>query len=312
MSVEHTSRLLGVFLRLFAAAVRRMPSNRRLKPFCVRRSAQLARHHFDFTFNTLNPGVRWTMEAFPDLLTRHLLFEGTYQEDVILAIQNLANKGDVVFDVGGHHGLMAVVTSRVVGSEGKVISFEPNPLARMELEKNLKLNKASNVHVVPLALGDAAGEVPFFAQQGTASWNSSLFNHFIGEGYTVKELKVSADTMDAYVKRSGYAPQVIKIDVEGSEFLVLKGAQETMRLHRPALIMEFNPDAARAARTTIGAMVQWLQDLNSRLFVLRRNRWGRYRFRRQEPFEESKHCRDDLANVICIPTQASDWINATV
>ena len=133
-----------------------------------------------------------------------------------------------------------------------------------------------------------------------------MFNHFIGEGYTVKEMRVPADTMDAYVKRSGCVPRVIKIDVEGSEFLVLKGAQETIRSYRPILIMEFNPDAARAARTTIGAMGQWLQDLNYRLVVLKSNHWGRYRFLRQESFSEAKHCRDDLANVVCIPKKPGE------
>lgn len=306
MNAEFKSRMLEGFLRFFSAVVRCLPSNRRLKPFCVRHSIRLARHRFAFTFRTRIPGIRWTMTAFPDLLTRHLLFEGIYQEDVILAIQALAKKGDVVFDVGGHHGLMAIVAGRVVGPEGNVISIEPNPWSRAELENNLKLNQALNVLVVPLAFSDKAGEVSFFAQQGTASWNSSLFNRFIGEGYTVKELKIPADTMDAYVNRSGYVPKVIKIDVEGAEFLVLKGAQETIRSHRPILIMEFNPDAARAAGTTIGAIVQLLRELNYQLVVLKRNRWGRYQLGRQEPFSEAKHCCDDLANVICIPKKQSE------
>lgn len=301
MKTGYADGLAGVLVRSIAAVVRPLPSNRRLKPFCVRWSARLARYRFDFTFDTRIPGIRWTTAAFPDLLTRHLLFEGTYQEDVILALQHLAKEGDVVFDVGGHHGLMAMVAGRAVGPTGRVISFEPNPWSRTELERNLGLNRALNVQVVPMAISDVAGEVPFFAQQGTASWNSSLFHRFIGEGYTVKELKVPADTLDAYVEKTGYVPKIIKIDVEGSEFLVLNGARQTIRSHRPVLIMEFNPDAARAARTTIGAMVQLLRELHYRLVVLKRNRWGRYRFRSREPFDEMKHCRDDLANVLCVP-----------
>ncbi len=298
-SVSDTA--VQAIVRTVSWLVRRIPSSRTVKPFFVRRSLALSRHRFAFAFQSRIPGVRWSAEAFPDLLARHMLFEGTYQEDVILALQHLAREGDVVFDVGGHHGLMSIVSALAVGPRGRVVTFEPNPHAREQMARHLQLNAVGNVKVEALALSDHRGELPFFIQAGTASWNSSLFRDFISRSYGVEQITVPTETLDGYVARTGLVPRAIKIDVEGSEFLVLRGARETIAKHRPALVMEFNPEAARAADTTISAITKFLLEMDYRLIVLKRGRLARYRFDRQEPFDETRHCHDDLANVICMP-----------
>jgi len=296
--------VISVFFRLISGLVRRLPCAARLQTFLVRASSRLSRCRLDFTFKTRISGLRWSALAFPDLLTRHMLFSGIYQDDVLFALRTFAVPGSTVFDVGGHHGLMAIVAALSVGPAGRVISFEPNPAARRFFEKNISLNDVKNIRIESIGLSDEQGEVSFYVQRGTASWNSSLFQEFISPGYETEKMTIQTQTMDQFVTETGIVPNVVKIDIEGSEFLALKGARESIRRHHPVLIMEFNPDAAEAAGTTIAEIVDFLREESYRLVVFKKDRRRRYTRTSWEDFSENKHCRDDLANVVCLPRGA--------
>lgn len=285
-------------MRLASAIIRRIPLNRRIKYPCVANSLRLKRYRLDFKFRCPRIGVTWSAEGFPDILTRHMLFEGMYQEDVLVALKNLVRPGDTVFDVGGHHGLMAVISGRAAGASGRVVTFEPNPAARQFLEQHVALNGLGNVRVESLALSDRRGEIPFYVQTGDVTWNSTIIQEF-GSGN--QAIMVQTLTLDEYVDRTGCVPAIVKVDTEGSEMLVLKGASETLKQHRPSLIMEFNPASAQAAHTTVAQYVDFLKSESYRLFVLQRNVLGYYQFDRQEPFDEQKHASHHLANVVAIP-----------
>ena len=125
-----------------------------LQAFCVRRSSSLRDYKLDFDFYCRRPRLRWSASAFPDLLTRSMLFRGTYDEDVLVALENLIHPGDVVFDVGGHHGLMTVVAARAAGPDGLVVTFEPNPHAREQILRNAALNDVRNIVLEEIALSD--------------------------------------------------------------------------------------------------------------------------------------------------------------
>jgi len=299
--------LTCLLLSPIAAIARRIPSSRRLKPWLVSRSRtiKISKH---FTFTTRYSDIRWSTEALPDLLTRHLLFEGTYQEDVIQIILHVCNPGEVVFDVGGHHGYMSLVAISAVGSIGRVITFEPNPYARRWIKHNIELNNKTNISVMPVAIGASKGSARLHIQKGTCTWNTSLFKNAFSDGYETEEITVDITTIDDYVRESGIIPKLIKIDIEGSEFLALQGAFSTIATHRPALILEFNPVSAKAANVVIKDIVARLHDYGYDLTVLRKNRWGRYAFGNVEAFSENKHCHDDLCNVLCLPTGSEQLV----
>jgi FkbM family methyltransferase len=267
----------------------------------------LRNHHYDFTFHCSRIDIDWSASAFPDILTRHMLFEGMYQEDVLVALRSTVRPGDTVFDVGGHHGLMAVIGARATGPRGRVVSFEPNPASRKQIERHAQLNGVTNIRIEPIALSDRNGEHEFFVQSGDVSWNSTLIKAFADAentpGRRIEKISVATCRLDDYVARSGCVPKVIKIDTEGSEFMVLRGALDTIERHRPVLIMEFNPASAASAHTTIEEYVDLLQRLSYRLRVLRRTVLGYYKFALQEPFDVRRHAIASLVNVICMPEE---------
>src|SRR6185503_4526303 len=87
-------------------------------------------------------------------------------------------KGDVIFECGGHHGCSAILLSKWVGPEGKVVTFEPLPSNFEILEKNVRLNRLANVDARMEASGSRAGSITFDAASSGISSN--------GKGTAVK------------------------------------------------------------------------------------------------------------------------------
>jgi FkbM family methyltransferase len=288
-------------IQILSFISRHIPENR-TKHIFITNSLLLKERHFNFIFKSNSVGLFWTSSAFPDLLTRHMMFEGMYQQDVLVALRELIKNGDIVFDVGGHHGLMAIISAISTGKNGKVITFEPNPYARQYLEKHVELNNVQNVIIEDIALSDKDGMAEFYIQKGEVTWNSTIIREFANCVNYHELMMVRTVTLDDYVAQSKFVPNVIKIDVEGSEFLILNGAKKTLCEYRPVLIMEFNPLSANAAGYTISDYVELLRKESYKLFVLKSDILGYYKFSAQESFDEAKHINGSLANVICVPS----------
>ena len=182
---RRSSVAVQALVRLSSFVVRSVPTNRSvlgtLKEFCVERSSSLRDYELDFDFYCRRPRLRWSASAFPDLLTRSMLFRGTYDEDVLVALENLIHPGNVVFDVGGHHGLMTVVAARAAGPDGLVVTFEPNPQAREQILRNAALNEVRNFVLEEIALSDRQGDAPFYVQTGDVSWNSTIIDGYLAD-----------------------------------------------------------------------------------------------------------------------------------
>ena len=280
------------------------------KGFIIRMSTKLPLAPEPSPFYSRQLDLQWSARGFPDLLTRHMLFEGLYQEDVLVAIRGLLRPGETYIDVGGHHGLMAIVAARAVGPRGSVISFEPNPYSRRLFEEGCALNRIGNIRIEDLALSDHAGRARFYIQTGLVSWNSSLFAEFASQGGrdNVEEVEVQMTTLDAYLQ-SGPEPAFIKVDAEGSEFLVLRGAVDVIARRRPVISIEFNPESAAAAGTSIHEQQQFLGNLGYRLIVLKPNWLGNYSLGSWEVFDEQRHATKNLENVLCIPPDRIEMLS---
>jgi len=95
----------------------------------------------------------------------------------------------------------------------------------------------------------------------------------------------------------------LKIDAEGAEFLVLRRAEQTLRHHRPILIMEVDVGAAHEAGRTVREYVDYLRAEAYTPTLLRHHRSGYFEL--QEPFDEERHPTEErIANVVCRPRHA--------
>jgi FkbM family methyltransferase len=132
--------------------------------------------------------------------------------------------GDTVIDLGAFNGNSSIVLSRHAGPSGKVLAFEPNPLTREMLARNLAAVDASNVEVIPAGVSDTPGELGF-VQDGAAS-------RFDPTG----DVRVPVVTIDNLVaERNIERLDFLKLDIEGYEMPALRGAGRTIYEHRPKI-----------------------------------------------------------------------------
>lgn len=151
---------------------------------------------------------------------------------------HFAGDGTTVVDVGASWGLFSYHLARLVGRAGAVFSYEPHPMNRPVLEKLVKAR--SNVRFRPVAVSDLSGsadlQVPVFGSRHVTA-QSSLAHGFDGQrGVRVEKVTVPTVRLDDEV--GDRRVDLVKIDVEGHEMSVLRGASATLRKHLPTMLIE--------------------------------------------------------------------------
>jgi FkbM family methyltransferase len=152
--------------------------------------------------------------------------------------------GDTAIDLGAHCGQYCLIMAELCGPTGNVVAFEPDPHARELLEKNLALNpEVKKPTIEAIAISDADGEAILHSRGGNSQ--SSLARSavvFSGEQKS-EEFRVPTMRLDAYLTQAGLPePAWVKIDTEGAEIRILKGAPRL--LQGPSqIICELHPYA---------------------------------------------------------------------
>ena len=145
-------------------------------------------------------------------------------------------KGDVFLDVGAHIGKYTVSIAKIVGENGLVIAIEPHPTNYKTLVENIRLNGLKNVIALNIAAWSEDRKVTLFI--GDKPGHHSVKKNF-GRGSIIVNAKALDNVLNELkVEKVNW----IKIDVEGAEFEVLKGLQNTLRKHRPTLIVEISKE----------------------------------------------------------------------
>ncbi len=141
----------------------------------------------------------------------------------------------VVFDIGSNIGMTAVIAAK--SGAAKVYAFEPDPNVFPFLLDTIKAN-AALVHAHNMALGAAEGSLSFFSNPSSTSASHLVTEDTLGHSPTGT---VQMSTFDTFVKAQRIQKiDFIKIDVEGFEIDVLRGAIETIEHLKPSLLIEFN------------------------------------------------------------------------
>jgi FkbM family methyltransferase len=159
-------------------------------------------------------------------------------------LNNLA-EGDFAVDVGANYGQCTIAMAQRCGAGGGVIAFEPNPRAREVLQRNFDLNRSvKRATIEAFACSDVAGgEVTLYHNDSPS--NSALVP-LGGPGQSGDEaasFRVPVTTLDAYFAERGLPePRCVKIDTEGAEIRVLKGARNLLA-SGAAIFCELHPYA---------------------------------------------------------------------
>jgi len=155
-----------------------------------------------------------------------------------ILFRRLLKAGDHVLDIGAHHGIMGNFCSEIVGSSGRVVCFEPQPAPF----KYLSRIKRENVTCEGMAVSADNGPIELYwgidpkADQAATIVRSLANESRLGED--IRSTLVEAITVDSYCMKNKIAPNLIKIDVEGAEDLVLRGARDICSKCRPPIYFE--------------------------------------------------------------------------
>lgn len=178
-------------------------------------------------------GYKWSTNYNYEYIT------GDYEEKNTLDIFcSWLNPTTVFYDLGANVGYYAFIANQYI-SNGKIYSFEPMPanidIFNRHLQLNAKRMKNNSISLLPYAISDKEKEVAFSnndkAIEGNTYVNSKV------ENVSSKSLMVKCFSVDGLL-RSGYKnPDVIKIDVEGAEYDVLRGAMETLKQYKPNILL---------------------------------------------------------------------------
>jgi len=170
-------------------------------------------------------GKRWIAGS-----CNHSCGRGSYKQERQKAFLANVRPGDVVYDLGANVGLYSLLASVLVGSGGRVFSFEPNPRNLEYLHKHLQLNGVTNCSVLEAAVSDS---------DGTASFDlgvNPLTGHLTAQSQNT--LRVHTVALDSLIASGRLPPpNVIKCEIEGGEYDALRGASETLARHSPTVLL---------------------------------------------------------------------------
>jgi FkbM family methyltransferase len=176
----------------------------------------------------LSSGLEWELWAF-----------GSFERHFAELFSHLVRPGDRCVDVGANVGVHTIRLARLVGGRGEVIAIEADPDVVTRTRRNVALNGLANVRVIGAAASDQTGEMRLY-RPGASDTNrgrASLVHHRYLTGTSAT---VPVTTIDEIC--AGAEVALIKVDVEGHEAAVVRGAADTIAKHAPSIVFEYAPE----------------------------------------------------------------------
>ena len=230
---------------------------------------------------------------------------GSWEKHFAELFSYLVRPGDRCVDAGANVGVHTIRLARLVGRGGEVIAFEPDPEVVQRTRRNVSLNNLANVRVIGAALSDEAGEMRLFRPSpwDTNRARASLTHYRYLTGATAT---VPVTTVDAAC--AGAPVALIKIDVEGHEAAVVRGAADTISRHAPSIVFEYAPQLLRdPSQSPFG----WLAQRGYRLFRIRCDR-GRFSARGRLALDYLSELPAEGCDLLAVSTAAQACISPLV
>lgn len=193
------------------------------------------------------------------------IYLNQYEPDTHAALSGLVNKGANVLDIGANIGALTLHLARLVGDSGRVLAFEPTDYAFKKLNANLKINSAlkQRVSTYHCFLSEVDGvSVP---KDIYSAWplaeGSNLHSKHLGQ--PMPTLKAQSRSIDSVIaENDNMRIDLVKLDVDGFECDVLKGATELLERQRPTFVMELAPYCLTERGTSLQELLSFFKGYN--------------------------------------------------
>ena len=199
-------------------------------------------------------------------VSRATYIGGCIEPNEFAFIDSVLQEDMVMIDVGANDGLFTIFAARRVGKKGRVLAFEPSTREFARLQANIRMNRLRNVKAFAKAASNETGVAQLkICEYGHEGQNT------LGEfPYAVKQAEVQVVEicrLDEFLQIEKLQRlDVMKIDVEGAEYKVLQGSEETIRKFRPIILLELLDKALRHQGNSAAQVVQFLLDLDYNIY----------------------------------------------
>lgn len=168
-------------------------------------------------------GVKWITGS-----GNHGYWLGSYEYEKQASFSEKIRPGNIVYDIGANVGFYTILASRLVGKAGHVYAFEPAPENMAFLQKHLAINSIRNVTTFDCAVTNSVGTISF--EEGS--------NRFLGHVSPRGNIVVKATSLDhLFLNSEILLPNVIKMDIEGTELDALRGAEKVLEQCAPIIFL---------------------------------------------------------------------------
>ena len=174
-----------------------------------------------------------------------LALDGIREPKSTKMVQRILRKGNVVVDIGANIGYYALMEARLVGKRGKVYAIEPSPSNLDSLKNNIKLNNYENIETYQIGIGDKEGIIKMYLSP-YSNLNSLIL---LKNRKIIDIINIRVTTLDNFLKNKKY-PDLIRMDVEGYEYRIIKGMRNTLQAKKPLkLFIELHPHIMKKKQT---------------------------------------------------------------
>ena len=192
---------------------------------------------------------------------------GSYELPTVKFIRSTLKPGAACIDVGAQIGYITLVMASSQDRNVSVLSFEPEDANYAHLQRNLELNDLKNVTTVQKAVSSEPGSIKLYL---SADENAGTHSTVFVEGnVSEKFIEIPCTTLDDEISSRGMQRlDLIKIDVEGAEIDVIRGATNTLKSLKPTIIAELSDALQEAAGFTCAQFKQYMIDLGYSPFTI--------------------------------------------
>jgi FkbM family methyltransferase len=217
-----------------------------------------------------------------------IYWQGYWSRSELCLLDRILHPSMVFVDVGANQGEFSVYVAKRV-PYGRVLAFEPKESSYRLLAENIRLNRFSNVSTYNFGLHQQSGMFAMYEPDEKELERQThipgLSNEGVATIYKSQDRSLLSGTMRVEAFDEVFAEtgldrlDIIKIDAEGAELPVLRGAYKSLKQYRPAILLEFNKETFDAAGYTSTDIVDFLADLNYEFYTVDNYRiWDAWRF----------------------------------
>lgn len=185
-----------------------------------------------------------------------------YEWELQATLEKFLHSGDTFIDAGANIGMVTLSAAALVGPRGSILAFEPNPDARARLQDHVAINDLRQVRVFDCGLGESQGEATLSVADSHTGTGT-----FRVQGQSASSYRVPIKRLDEFLPQVPEGRDIfLKIDTEGYDFSVLKGAPRLLSRPNVVVFAEINDKWLRELGQSAAEMLAYMAGLGFRAF----------------------------------------------